>query len=93
VAVKGRQVVGAVLCGHDGRRGLIYHLAVSPRHQGRGLGRRLIEESLAGLTAAGLQRVLILVAKDNREGRAFWLARGFEDVSRARVMGVDLVAD
>src|SRR5688572_30864431 len=51
VALARGRIVGAMLCGHDGRRGLIYHLAVSPRHQGFGVGRRLVEIGVAGLKA------------------------------------------
>jgi len=39
VATDGSTIVGAVLCGHDGRRGHIYHLAVDPKYQGIGLGK------------------------------------------------------
>jgi len=89
VAIHERRIVGAVLCGHDGRRGLIYHLAVSPKHQGAGIGSRLVENCVAGLKAKGIRRVLILVAKDNPEGRAFWQARGFEKIPGAEVLGRD----
>ncbi|HJX24697.1 MAG TPA: GNAT family N-acetyltransferase, partial [Chthoniobacterales bacterium] len=42
-------IVGAVLCGHDGRRGLIYHLAVAPAQHGQGIGKRLVQECVTGL--------------------------------------------
>lgn len=84
------QIIGAALCGHDGRRGLIYHLAISRQHQGQGLGRRLVEECTAGLRAAGIKRILILVAADNDRGRAFWESLGFETIAGARPMGADL---
>ena len=47
VAEAGGRVVGTVLCGHDGRRGYIYHLAVSPSARRRGVGRALAEGALA----------------------------------------------
>jgi putative acetyltransferase len=89
VALRGEELVGAVLCGHDGRRGLLYHLAVRPDCRGQGVGRKLVAECLTGLRAAGIRRALILVAADNVDGRAFWLARGFEEIS-ADVLGVDI---
>ena len=49
VARDGSAIVGVALCGHDGRRGHIYHLAVDPAYQGHGLGKRLIDECLAFL--------------------------------------------
>jgi N-acetylglutamate synthase len=83
-------VVGAALCGHDGRRGYIYHLAVDPRYQQKGLARKLVSECLDRLRHHGLPRALILVADDNLSGRAFWNRCGWEDVPGALGMGIDL---
>src|ERR671918_1996904 len=90
VATDGSVIVGVVLCGHDGRRGHIYHLAVDPAYQGRGLGKRLLDESLAALRRTGVKRVLIMVAEDNPIGREFWKRSGFEEISGAVTMGIDL---
>src|SRR6266849_8658325 len=69
VATDGSATVGVALCGHDGRRGHIYHLAVDPAYQGRGLGKRLVDECLEGLSRAGRTRVIIFVEDDNPRGR------------------------
>ena len=90
VAIDGCAVVGAALCGHDGRRGHIYHLAVDPAYQGRGLGKRLLDECLDGLRRAGTQRVIIMVAGDNQRGEEFWERRGWEKIPGAVPMGIDL---
>jgi ribosomal protein S18 acetylase RimI-like enzyme len=90
VAVDGSRIVAVALCGHDGHRGHIYHLAVDPAFQGCGLGKRLADECLSGLRNAGLRRALILVASDNPRGRSFWRSCGWEDVPGADVMGIDL---
>jgi ribosomal protein S18 acetylase RimI-like enzyme len=90
VALNGETIVGAVLCGHDGRRGLIYHLAVAPAHQGTGIGRRLVQECVSGLRSAGVTRAIILVDGENAVGRAFWLRNGWEDIPGAIPMGLDL---
>jgi ribosomal protein S18 acetylase RimI-like enzyme len=90
IAEKGGEIVGGVLCGHDGRRGLIYHLAVAPAQHGQGIGKRLVQECLAGLRIAGITRALILVAHDNPSGHSFWLRTGWEDVPGAMLMGIDL---
>jgi N-acetylglutamate synthase len=90
VATDGSTIVGAVLCGHDGRRGYIYHLAVDPKYQGRGVGKRLIDECLAGLKRVGLERANILVAKDNPRGLEFWRRCGWEDLDSAAAMGIDV---
>ena len=90
VATDGPVIVGVVLCGHDGRRGYVYHLAVDPDYRTRGLGKRLLEECLHGLRGAGVKRALILVASDNPGGREFWHRRGWEEVPGPVIMGIDL---
>jgi N-acetylglutamate synthase len=90
VATDGSAIVGVVLCGHDGRRGHIYHLAVDPAYQRHGLGKRLLDESLADLRRTGVKRVIIMVADDNPSGRQFWKRSGYEEISGAITMGIDL---
>jgi ribosomal protein S18 acetylase RimI-like enzyme len=82
-------LVGVALCGHDGRRGYIYHLAVDPRVHQQGVGRRLVAECLAALSQLGLQRALILVAGDNPRAQEFWRRCGWEEVPEAKLMGID----
>ena len=90
VAIDGAAVVGVALCGHDGRRGYVYHLAVDPAYQRCGLGRRLLDECLNGLRSAGVKRVIIMVADDNQRGAEFWKRQGWEEISGAIPMGIDL---
>jgi ribosomal protein S18 acetylase RimI-like enzyme len=90
VATDGSKIVGAALCGHDGRRGHIYHLAVDPKYQKLGLGKRLVDECLNGLRPAGIQRAIILVAHDNPRGREFWKHCGWEEIPGAMAMGKDV---
>ena len=90
VAEEGTKIVGAVLCGHDGRRGLIYHLAIEPEYRHQAVGKRLVEECLNALRKAGIKRALLLVAEDNASGRSFWHRWGWEDIPGALAMGIDL---
>jgi len=90
VAIDGSAVVGVVLCGHDGRRGHIYHLAVDPAHRRYGLGKRLVQECLDGLRRAGVVRAIILVADYNLGGAEFWKRAGWEDIPGAAPMGIDV---
>jgi ribosomal protein S18 acetylase RimI-like enzyme len=71
------KLAGAVLCGHDGRRGYLHHLAVAKAHRGRGLGRALVAASLARLRAAGIPRTSIFLYASNLAGRAFWQHEGW----------------
>lgn len=59
------QVVGAVMGGYDGRRGLVYHLAVVPEHRGAGLGAALMSAVEARLKAKGCLRCYLLVTREN----------------------------
>lgn len=70
-------LAGALLAGHDGRRGFLYHLAVAPAWRGRGLGRELVAFSLAGLRSAGIAKACIVVYAHNEAGRAFWRRLGW----------------
>ena len=90
VATDGTTIVGVALCGHDGRRGHIYHLAVDPAYRGGGLGKRLLDESLGDLRRIGIKRVIIMVADDNPSGREFWKRSGYEEIPGAMAMGIDL---
>ena len=77
VAVAGGRIVGAVLGGHDGRRGYLHHLAVTPAWRHRGIGRALVEAVLAELKAAGMLKCNLFLYADNEAGRAFWLKHGW----------------
>ena len=92
-AIDGSTVVAVALCGHDGRRGHIYHLAVGPKYQGLGLGKRLVQECFDRLGEAGIQRAIILVANDNSRGRQFWLRCGWEELPGTLAMGKDVAAE
>jgi putative acetyltransferase len=77
VARKGRTIVGAVLCGHDGRRGYLHHLAVAKNHRGNGIGKKLVEAGFSALARAGITRCNIYLFNSNAEGEAFWLHNGW----------------
>ena len=72
LATAERAVVGAVLCGHDGRRGYIHHLAVHPRFRRRGIGRQLVDRCLRALQQAGIRKCHLFIFNRNRDGIAFW---------------------
>ena len=86
VAEASGKIVGVALCGHDGRRGWIYHLAVAAEYRGRNIGRCVLDDCIEGFRKAGLKRAIILVAGDNPSGHAFWLRNGWEDITGAIAM-------
>jgi len=71
------RLVGAVLCGDDGRRGYLHHLAVSPDSRGRGIGTELLRFSFERLAARGIPKCNIFLFGDNEAGREFWLHAGW----------------
>jgi N-acetylglutamate synthase len=77
VARDKNQLIGAVLCGTDGRRGYLNHLAVDKAHRGKGIGKQLVERSLAGLEKAGIRKCHIFVLNTNTAGQAFWSHLGW----------------
>lgn len=77
VAVDAGEVVGVIISGHDGRRGYIYHTAVSPERRGEGIGSQLVECALTALKDEGINKVGMLVFEKNEIGNAFWEKKGF----------------
>lgn len=78
VACCGGAIVGAVLCGHDGRRGYLHHLAVASTHRRRGIGRRLVESAVAALQRQGMTKVHLFVYCNNDSAAAFWRVLGWQ---------------
>jgi ribosomal protein S18 acetylase RimI-like enzyme len=73
----GQQMIAAVLCGQDGRRGYLSHLAVAAGYRNQGLGRQLVDRCCSQLAAAGILRCTIDVDAENGHGIAFWTRLGF----------------
>ena len=76
VAEEGGALAGAILCGNDGRRGYINHLAVAQGHQGKGVGRALVDACLAAMRKEGIAKCSFFTYRGNEPGNAFWDAMG-----------------
>ncbi len=70
--------IASVMVGHDGHRGWIYYLAVSPDRQTRGHGREMMAEAELWLTARGAPKVQLMVRSENQGAAAFYTALGYE---------------
>ena len=77
VAEKEGVIVGALMAGHDGRRGSMHHLAVDAAHRNLGIGTALVDAAMAALEEEGIHKVNLVVFARNDLGNAFWEARGF----------------
>jgi ribosomal protein S18 acetylase RimI-like enzyme len=77
VASCDEKAVGVILCGHDGRRGIIQHACVAPEFRRFGIGSKLVELALDALKAEGINKVLLVAFKKNEGGNRFWESQGF----------------
>lgn len=77
VAEEDGTVIGAIIAGHDGRRGYIYHLAVRQQYRKRGIGKRLTESVMEALEKEGIHKVALVALTRNDVGNGFWEAQGF----------------
>lgn len=71
------KTVGVIIAGNDGRRGYIYHTAVSPEHRRKGIARALVDTALKALQGLGINKTALVVFERNAEGNAFWESVGF----------------
>ena len=90
IAVEDGILVGAVLSGHDGRRGYIHHLSVHPNYRGRGIGRQLVDRCLAALQAVGIQKCHLFIFHQNHNGIGFWQSLGWTRRSDIGVMSKNI---
>lgn len=78
VACEGERIIGTVLCGHDGRRGILRHLAVDNTHRHKGIAKALVNRSMSALAKAGIKRCTAFVLDENVEGLKFWQHIGWQ---------------
>lgn len=78
VALDAGKIIGAILCGNDGRRGYIYHTVVQTDYRNQGIATQLIEAAVSALQKEGITRVCLNVMETNEQGKAFWEKRGWE---------------
>ena len=86
IARRQDEIVGAILAGHDGRRGYLHHLAVSTALRKQGLGRKLVDKCLSRLQSQGIQKCHILLLQQNTAGQEFWTRAGWALRTDLKVM-------
>ena len=90
VAVFESEIVGSVMGGFDGRRGLIYHLAVAAPFRGRGIGSRLMDEVESRLQRKGCLKCYLLVMGDNSQAENYYRRRGWGHMDSVRLYAKEL---
>jgi ribosomal protein S18 acetylase RimI-like enzyme len=90
VAESDDRIIGSVMGGYDGRRGLIYHLAVAPAFRRKGVGSCLMDEVESRLGAKDCLKCYLLVTKDNPEAEDYYRQRGWEHMDHIHLYGKEL---
>ncbi|MFA5238541.1 MAG: GNAT family N-acetyltransferase [Phycisphaerae bacterium] len=80
------KIVGAVLCGHNGRRGYLHHLTVAEAYRNKGIGTALVDKVISKLRMLGIRKCNILVFADNAGGQEFWKKIGWTERTNLKVM-------
>jgi ribosomal protein S18 acetylase RimI-like enzyme len=92
VAEENGQIIGAVLGGHDGRRGYIYHACVDEAHRQKSIGRQLIEHEIKAMKEEKISKLALVCFEDNEAGNWFWSSLGWtkrEDLNYYNISLVD----
>ncbi len=72
-----RRVIGTALCGHDGKRGYLQHVAVDPAFRRQGIAQQLVARCLTALAAEGISKANLAVLADNTPAIRHWTNRGW----------------
>ncbi|MCL2196800.1 MAG: GNAT family N-acetyltransferase [Treponema sp.] len=86
-----KEIIGTIIGGNDGRRGVIYHLVVKPEYRKNGIGKKLQELVENNFIKDGIRRINLFVLKDNEIGNNFWENAGYgiRDVAIFRSKKID----
>lgn len=72
VAVEDGKIVGAILCGHDGRRGCMYHVCVHENYRMQGIGKAMVVFAMEELKKESISKISLIAFTENDVGNAFW---------------------
>ncbi len=79
VAIEDDHVVGAILCGHDGRRATLYHVCVGEPYRKRGIGKAMVVRCMEALQEERINKVALIAFTHNDVGNAFWKEIGWTE--------------
>lgn len=77
VAYCKEELVGSILCGHDGRRGCLYHVCVREEYRKHGIGKKMVTFCMEALKKEGINKVSLIAFKQNQLGNGFWKTMGW----------------
>lgn len=79
VAEAGGEIVGSILCGHDGRRGCLYHVCVREDFRRKGIGKAMVVQCMEALKKEEISKVSLIAFTKNDVGNAFWHRMGWTE--------------
>lgn len=71
------EIVGSILCGHDGRHGCLYHVSVAENHRRKGIGKAMVIACMRRLQAEQINKIQLVAFRGNAIGNAFWHGEGW----------------
>ena len=71
------EIIGTILCGHDGRRGCFYHVCVKQGFRKQGIGKAMAVAAMKALQAQQINKVCLIAFLDNQVGNQFWKSVGW----------------
>lgn len=77
VAEQDQKIVGAILCGSDGRRGCLYHVCVQKEFRRHGIGKTMVVHCMEKLKELQVNKVSLIAFTKNDIGNAFWKEMGW----------------
>ena len=77
VAEEDGKIVGAILCGHDGRRGCLYHVCVEKDYRMQGIGKSMEVFCMEASKKEQINKVSLIAFTQNDIGNAFWKQIGW----------------
>ncbi len=78
VAEKDGEIVGTILCGHDGRQACFYHVCVKKEYRMQGIGTRMAQAATQALATEKINKAYLIAFKKNEAGNAFWKSVGWD---------------
>ena len=86
----GDEIVGTIMCGHDGRRGYVHHLVVKKDYPTLAIGKTLIDRGLKELRAVGIAKCHIFIAADNSGCVEFWRSIAWDESGGLKLFSHDI---
>ena len=77
VARQDGRLVGSILCGHDGRRGCMYHVCVNKDYRMHGIGKAMVVHCMEALQKEKINKISLIAFSSNDIGNAFWRTIGW----------------